>query len=232
MFVTVGIVATIAIAGYIGYKNKETVLWKSVGFYDSIIEYCAQFQDKFKLNTIMVYNGDNYYQVDPIKWEYVPVYLIGLCNKYSPNNINSKIGIEYRLNGKKYFKLYNLFPNNEKAEDMIDDIIELNKYNKKTKINQVNTHINYILSATYFDGFEEKDVTELLHIFDVDGHFYKNNDKISFDDMLEWCNKLNLSCIYEEQNDWTHKGEDRHIEIINLFGEIKTFTPEDILKFE
>ena len=232
MFVTVGIVATIAIAGYIGYKNKKKVLWKSVEFYDSIIEYCAQFQDKFKLDTIMVYNGDNYYEVDPIKWECVPVYLIGLCNKDSPNYINSKIGIKYKLDGKTNCKLYNLFPNNEKADDMIDDISKLNKYNRKNKKTKVNTNINYVLSATYFDGFEEIDVTELLHIFDIDGRFYENNDKISFDDMLEWCNKLNLSRIYEEIDDWTHKGEDRSIEIINLFGEIKTFTPEDILKFE
>lgn len=227
-----GIVATFAVAGYIGYRNKEMVLWNGVKLYDSIKDYCVQFEDTFKLDTIIVFNGNNYFQLESTNWRNVPIYLIGFYNKDNPNHINSKIGVEYRLNGKKYFKLYNLFPDNEKVEDMIDDITELNKYNKKTKINKVDSHINYILSATYFDGFEYIDVTELLHIFDIDGDFYKNNDKISFEDMLEWCNKLNLSRIYKEEDGWTHKGEGRYIEIINLFGEIKTFMPKEILKFE
>ena len=63
---------------------------------------------------------------------------------------------------------------------MINDITELNKYNKKTKKNKVDSHINYILSATYFDGFEEIDVTELLQMFDIDGHFYGKNKEITF----------------------------------------------------
>ena len=48
--------------------------------------------------------------------------------------------------------------------------------------------------------------------------------------MLNWCNKLNLSNIYKDK--LVSNEEGRYIEIINLFGEIKTFMPEDTLKFE
>ena len=231
-----GIVASLAIAGYLGYKNKEQVIWNSVKIYDSIKDYCSQFQDKFKLDDIMIYNGDGYFSISPLNWNNVPFYLMGICDKKMPNYINSKIGISYTLNDKKYCKLYDLFPDNKGGEDMTDDIIKLRKYNVKTPKSQenrrTNSHINYILSATYFNGFEEIDMTDLLHTFDVDGTFYDNNEKMTFDDMLEWCEKLNLSNIYNEKRRSMHKGNNRHIEIINLYGEIKTFMPEDILKFE
>jgi hypothetical protein len=214
MFVTMGIVASLAIAGYLGYRNKEQVIWNSVKIYDSIKDYCYQFQDKFKLDDIIIYNG---------------------CDEKMSNYVNSKIGISYILNGKKYCKLYDLFPDNKGGEDMTKDIKELRKLNKKKgnlQENRSNTHINYILSGTYFDGFEEIDVTDLLHMFDIDGKFYDNNKKITFNDMLKWCEKLNLSNIYEDKSYWTRKGNNKTIEIINLFGDIKSFMPEDILKFE
>ena len=74
MFVTVGIVATIAIAGYIGYKNKETVLWNSVKLYDSIKDYCVQFQDTFILENISVCNGDTNININISKWKNIPFY--------------------------------------------------------------------------------------------------------------------------------------------------------------
>ena len=227
-----GIVATVAIAGYIGYRNKEMVLWNGVKLYDSIKDYCVQFEDKFKLDNIMIFNGYNYFKLEPIHWRNIPIYLIGLYDKDSPNHINSKIGVEYRLNGKKYFKLYNLFPDNEKVEDMIDYITELNKYNKKNKRIQVESHINYILSATYFDGFEEIDVTELLQMFDVDGHFYKKNKEITFAEILKWNNRLKLCSQKENYENNEDRKEDKYIEIVNLFGDFKTFKINDILNFE
>ena len=227
-----GIVATVVIAGYIGYRNKEMVLWNGVKLYDSIKDYCVQFEDTFKLDNIMIFNGDNYFKLEPIHWRNIPIYLIGLYDKDSPNHINSKIGVEYRLNGKKYFKLYNLFPDNEKVEDMIDYITELNKYNTKTKINKVDSHINYILSATYFDGFEDIDVTELLQMFDVDGHFYKKNKEITFAEILKWNNRLKLCSQKENYENNEDRKEDKYIEIVNLFGDFKTFKINDILNFE
>ena len=76
MFVTVGIVATIAIAGYIGYKNKEKVLWNGVKLYDSIKDYCVQFQDTFILDNISVYNGDHHVNINISKWKNIlfPIY--------------------------------------------------------------------------------------------------------------------------------------------------------------
>jgi hypothetical protein len=239
MFITLGIVTSIAIAGYLGYKNRDNVLWNSIKLYDSIKDYCSQFQDTFILDKIVVYNGIDYFNIDSLNFMNIPFYLSGICNKKSPEYINSKIGLSYTLNNHKYCKIYFLYPDNEEAEIMIHDIDKLKKYNKNSDANCINnietqkeSHVNYILSATYFDGFEEIDVTDLLHTFDIDGKFYKNNDKITFDDMLEWCNKLNLGKLYNNKCGWSRRGDNRYVEIINLFGDILSFSPNHILKIE
>jgi len=239
MFITLGIVTSIALAGYLGYKNRENVIWNSIKLYESIKDYCSQFQDTFILDKIVVYNGLTHINIDTLNYMNIPVYLIGICNKSSPEYINSKIGISYTLNEQTYCKLYSLYPNNEGAEIMINDINKLKKYNKNNDRNGTNnvknkkeSHVNYILSATYFDGFEENDATNLLHTFDIDGEFYKNNDNITFDDMLEWCNKLNLCKLYNNKYGWSRRGDERYIEIINLFGDIIKFSPNHILKME
>lgn len=238
MFITLGIVTSIAIAGYLGYKNRENVLWNSIKLYDSIKDYCSRFQDTFILDKIVVYNGLTHFNIDPLNYMNIPVYLMGICNKNLPEHKNSKIGISYTLNEQTYCKIYSLYPDNEGVETMINDINKLKKQNKKNNKDCANikktqeTHINYILSATYFNGFEEIDATELLHTFDIDGEFYKNNDKITFEDMLEWCNKLELRKLYNNKYDLSCKGDNRYIEIINLFGDIMKFSPNNILKID
>lgn len=238
MFVTVGIVATIAIAGYFGYKNKETVLWNGVKLYDSIKDYCSQFQDTFKLDNIAVYNGEEYINIDVNKWRNIPIYLIGICDTYPPNDKYS-IGISYILNYKKYCRVYSL-EHDKNADSMINDIIKLEKHNiikpnKSNKSNNSNNNcdapINFILSASYFNGFEEYDVTELLQMFDIDGDFYKNNNELTFDDILKWNNRLKLYSLCEKENELIYKDEDKYIEIVNLFGEFKIFMLSDILNF-
>ena len=235
MFVTVGIVATIAIAGYFGYKNKETVLWNGVKLYDSIKDYCSQFQDTFKLYNIAVYNGDEYINIDVNKWRNIPIYLLGICSTHSPTDKDS-IGISYILNHKKYCRVYSL-EHDKNADSMMNYIIKLEKHNimKPNKLNKLNNNcdapVNFILSASYFDGFEEHDVTELLQMFDIDGDFYKQNNEFTFDDILKWNNRLKLYSLCEEEPELIYKDEAKYIEIVNLFGEFKTFMLSDILNF-
>lgn len=235
MFVTVGIVATIALAGYIGYKNKEKVLWKSVEFYDSIIEYCAQFKDTFKLENISVYNGEMYVNMDINNWNKIPIYLIGIRNVNAPYDKYCKIGISYLLNNKKYCKIYSL-ENDTNANNVINDINKLKKYNKpKNKLKNKSKHeipINFVLSASYFDGTEEIDVTELLQMFDIDGKFYEKNKEITFSEILKWNDKLKLYSLQKEIYEDKDKNEDKYIEIVNLFGEFKKFEINDVLNFE
>jgi hypothetical protein len=234
----VGIVATIAIAGYIGYKNKEKVLWKSVEIYDSIIEYCAQFQDIFKLENISVYNGEIYVNIDINNWNNIPIYLIGFHNVNESYDKHSKIGISYLLKNKKYCKIYSL-KNDTNANNIINDINKLKKYNRpKKKLKNKSKHeipINFVLSASYFDGTEEIDVTELLQMFDVDGKFYKENEEITFYEILKWNDKLKLCSLRKENYenyDNEDKNKDKYIEIVNLFGEFKKLKINDVLNFE
>lgn len=239
MFVTVGIVATIAIAGYIGYKNKEKVLWNSVKLYDSIKEYCVQFQDTFILDNISIYNGDTHVNINVSKWNNIPVYLIGIRDVNSPDDKYSKIGMSYLLNNKKHCKIYSL-ENDNNADNVINDIVKLKKYNKpKNKLKNKPKHeipINFILSASYFEGTEEIDVTELLQLFDIDGHFYETNKEITFAEILKWNNRLKLCSLqkenYENNENNKDKNEDKYVEIVNLFGEFKTFKINDVLNFE
>lgn len=234
MFITVGIVASIAIAGYLGYKNKEQVIWNSVKLYDSIKDYCYQFQDNFKLNNIVIFNGEKYFNIDIENWKRVPFYLMGLCDVKSDEYKNSEICLSYTLYGTKYCRIYPIFPDNIEVDYMIDDIYDLKKYNENNKNNKNDhkiVHINFILSARYFDGFEDIDVTELLQMFDTNGEFYKTNNNITFEKILEWCHNANLYKLYENDSDYINKNNDRYIEIVNLFGEFKTFSTGDILKF-
>jgi len=234
MFVTVGIVATIAIAGYIGYKNKETVLWNGVKLYDSIKDYCVQFQDTFILDNISVYNGDTHVNINISKWKNIPFYLIGIRDVNSPDDKYSKIGISYLLNNKKHCKIYSL-ENDKNADNVINDIVKLKKYNKLKNKPKKEIPINFVLSASYFEGTEEIDVTELLQMFDVDGHFYKKNKEITFAEILKWNNRLKLCSQkenYENNENNEDRKEDKYIEIVNLFGEFKTFKINDVLNFE
>lgn len=237
MFVTVGIVATIAIAGYIGYTNKKRVLWKSIEFYDSIIDYCAQFQNIFRLDNISIYNGKTYINIDINNWNNIPIYLIGIRNINELYDKYSKIGVSYLLKNKKYCKIYSL-ENDTNADNIINDINKLKKYNKpknelKNKSNN-EIPINFVLSASYFDGTEEIDVTELLQMFDVDSTFYEKNEEITFSEILKWNNKLKLYSLQKEiyenyENE--DKDKDKYVEIVNLFGEFKKFKINEVLKF-
>jgi hypothetical protein len=237
MFVTVGIVATIAIAGYIGYTNKKRVLWKSIEFYDSIIDYCAQFQNIFRLDNISIYNGKIYINIDINNWNNIPIYLIGIRNINELYDKYSKIGVSYLLKNKKYCKIYSL-ENDTNADNIINDINKLKKYNKpKNELKNKSKHeipINFVLSASYFDGTEEIDVTELLQMFDVDSKFYEKNEEITFSEILKWNNKLKLYSLQKEiyenyENE--DKDKDKYVEIVNLFGEFKKFKINEVLKF-
>ena len=229
MFITVGIVASLAIAGYLGYKNKEQVFWNGVKLYDTIKDYCYKYQDNFKIDTIIVYNGKSYFNVESENWKKVPFYLMGFCDMKSPEYENSELCLSYYLHGKKYCKIYHLFPDNKEADYMIDDIFKLEKYNNSKK--KTHLYVNFILSATYFNGFKEFDVTELLQMFDIDGEFYKINEYITFDKILDWCNKTNLCGMYKEEYYYKNNENKRFIEIVNLFGEFEKFSPTDILNF-
>jgi hypothetical protein len=233
MFITVGIVATLAIAGYIGYKNKKHVFWNGVKLYDSIKEYCSQFQDNFRLQQLLVYTGDKYFNIHVANWKDIPFYLIGLCDENSTKHTCVEIGMTYILNDKTYCSIYHLKQDSEGVDLMLDDIIKLRKYNNKpNNKNRNKIPINFILSATYFNGFEEIEVTELLQMFDTDGAFYKTNNILTFDDILKWGNKLTLCNLYEKNDNLDSNSKHKYIEIVNLLGEFEKFTPNDILKFD
>jgi hypothetical protein len=224
MFITVGIVATLAIAGYLGYKNKEQVFWNGVKIYDTIKDYCNQLRDHFKIKDIVIYNGETHFTIHPNNWEQVPFYLSGLCDKDKEYFKNATIGLSYILKDQSYCKIYSLSPD-DNSDSMIEDIHTLKDMNNLEKCK---SKINFILSATYFNGVIEIDVTELVQMFDVNGDFYTKNTTLSFNDILEWNKRLTLANF-----DTDNKMEDRsYIELVNLYGDFKIFNLSQVLKFD
>ena len=235
MFFTVGIVTTLAIAGYFGYKNKDQVFWNGVKIYDTIKDYCYQLRDNFSLKQIIIFNGEHYYNINTDIWGSVPFYLRGYCNPDDPNYQESVIAITYRLNNNLYCKLYPLYPT-DCSTIMVDDItkmMEINKF-KKQPTDHIEVNVNFILSGTYFDGFKDIDITELLQMFDTDGTFYIEHNKMSFNDIIKWCKELKLTDlnICNDENVDTNSQNKPYIEIINLYGDIKKFEPTDVLILE
>lgn len=233
MFITVGIVTTLALAGYFGYKNKDQVLWNGIKLYSSIKDYCNLFQCNFKLDNITVYNGKYYLPISTQSWKKLNILLLGFCNNNSPEVINSKIAISYILNGAKFCKIYELSLEHKEAQTIINDIEKLEQYNKLKTYNHIEMPINFILSASYFNGTEDIDVTDLLQIFDINGAFYETNDKLNFINMLEWNDKLKLCDLYNEVKVCAENEENKehNIEVINIYGDIKTFELSEILRF-
>jgi hypothetical protein len=227
MFITVGIVTTLAFAGYFGYKNKDQVLWNSIKLYSSIKEYCTPFQCNFKLDNITVYNGKYYLPISTQSWKKLNILLLGFCNNDLPESINSEIAVSYTLNGIKYCKIYKLSSDHKEAQTIINDIEILEQYNKRKK-NTIEKPINYILGASHFNGTEDIDITELLQIFDVNGTFYETNDKLNFMNILKWNDKLKLCNLHNKE---VCPGMIQFIELINIYGDIKKFDINDILKF-
>lgn len=224
MFITVGIVATLAIAGYLGYKNKEQVFWNGVKIYDTIKDYCNQLKDHFKIINMVVYNGETQFTIHPNNWEQVPFYLDGLCDKEQEHFKNAAIGMSYTLKEQSYCKIYPLFPD-DKSDYMIKDIQTLKNMNNLEKCE---SKINFILSATYYNGVIEIDVTELIQMFDINGDFYTKNTAFSFNDILEWNRRLKLTNF-----DTENKMKDRsYIELVNLYGDFKMFELSQVLKFD
>jgi len=224
MFITVGIVATLAIAGYLGYKNKEQVFWNGVKIYDTIKDYCNQLKDHFKIKKMIIYNGKTSFTIHPNNWNQVPFYLNGLCDKDQEYFEHAAVGVSYILKEQSYCKIYPLFPD-DKSGSMIEDIQTLKDINNLEKCN---SKINFILSATYFNGITEIDVTELLQMFDVNGDFYTKNITASFNDIIEWNKRLTLTNF-----DMDNKMEDRsYIELVNLYGDFKIFELSQVLKFD
>lgn len=235
MFITVGIVTTLALAGYFGYKNKGQVFWNGLQLYNSIKDYCSQFNCNFKLDKIIVYNGTYYLPVRPKSWRKLSIILLGLCNKDDPKAKTIKIGVSYILNDNKYCKIFSLCNNNHKEAEVVIKYIESLEELNKNKIHPFQLPINYILSASYFNGTEDINITELLQMFDTTGSFYETNEKLSFNNILKWNNKLKLyklcNKVIEAQESCNTEDSDNYLEIINIYGDIKKFKVDEVIVF-
>ena len=227
MIITVGIVTTLALASYLGYKNKNQVFWNGVKLYNSIKDYYLQFCPNFTLKDISFYNGKHYLPISPSSYNKLDIILFGFFNTNNPKN-NPQIGISYILNDRTFCKIYCISMDYKKdAKKVMNDIEMLEEYNKALEVNSFELPVNFILSASYFNVKEDIDVTELLQMFDVNGTFYETNDYLSFYDILKWNIKLNLF----ELNNVPPVQEAHYVEIINIYGDIKEFKLDDILCF-
>ena len=56
-------------------------------------------------------------------------------------------------------------------------------------------NIQNILSATYYNGNEIINITELLQMFNISGDFYNINKQFTFRDIIYWHNQFNLNIL-------------------------------------
>ena len=219
----VGIVA-IAVAGLV-YTNKENVVWNGIKLYDTIKDYYNKFQDKFVLSYLKVYNGTNVIDISIYNWDKLNEYLCGICHESNKNHEQSSICSSFILNGKQYCKLYSVYP--DESIQTITDIYHMQ--DDKYKYENIQT----ILSATFYNGTDIINITEILQLFNIDGDFYIKNKQFSFKDLMFWYNNLKLNIISENIYDMIHGNDEcNYIEIINIYGDIFNFKINDILKLE
>jgi hypothetical protein len=233
-----------AAAGYVGYKNKDTIsttlTWNGLKLYSYLKEYYDSFLEGFTINNIKVEMNHKFAQVVIDKWEDVDIYMMGLKpdaehiksmiqdDPSLENNTkftNGSFGISYILDGNNYYNLY------------ICDKINVAKY-----INDVDRlkngtfevdNIQKILSATYCDGQEIRDVTELLQMFNISGNFYDNNESFTFKDIVNWYYELDNSVTNGWLEEWNlnDSSNEHYLEIINICGDCQIFEVNDIIRF-
>ena len=152
-----------AVAGYVGYKNKDTIsttlTWNGLKLYSYLKEYYESFQKGFTINNIKVEMNNTFVQVVTDKWDEVDIYMMGIkpieehkkrmiqedpSLKNNAKFMNGTFGISYILDGKDYCNLY------------VCDKSSITKYISEIDKLKNGTfsvdNIQKILSATYYDG--------------------------------------------------------------------------------
>ena len=194
--IIIGVVSicALAVAGYVGYVNKDTIVqkvaWNSFKLYDCVKEYYESLQEGYKLNLIKIDNGECVVSVPNERWDGVDIYLMGVLpdSQIKQNKEEGKeavVGAHYTLDGKEYCKL-----------DMCNDenITKFMSHLKDASDGNLNIeNIQSILSATYYDGQEMFNVTDLLQMFNITGDFYNNNTYFTFIHLIQWYYHFNLS---------------------------------------
>lgn len=233
-----------AVAGYVGYKNKDTIstalTWNGLKLYSYLKEYYDSFQKGFTINNIKVEMNNKFAQVIIDKWEDVDIYMMGLKpdkehikriiqdDPSLENNIkfiNGSFGISYILDGNNYYNLY--ICDKSSVAKYINEIDKL-----KNGTFEVD-NIQKILSATYCDGQEIRDVTELLQMFNVSGNFYDNNESFTFKDIVIWYYELNdgVNVGWLEEWNLNDPSNEQYVEIIDICGDCQMFEINDVIRF-
>ena len=236
----------LAVAGFIGYKNKttiaSTITWNGLKLYTTLKDYYETFQEGFCVIKILLKHDTSRITVPINKWDEADVYLMGIlptddqrkhCLSVYPELSTDKkftygsLGMSYILDGKSYYNIYVCDDNG--MEKYTNDVKNL-----KERTFEVD-NIQRILSATHYNGHEIEDITELLQAFNISGDFFDKNDTFTFTDIVHWYYSLNESSnTFYKTLDSVYVGRynsDQYIEIIDICGDCLMFHVNDVITF-